>query len=255
MLKTLTCVLLLAPSLALADQCRFEAPRNAALDMTGIHTVVIDIGHHTLHLNGTTSGVSKIHGRACASSTDRLAELQITQHRDGDRLIVSPAESHGMNFFSFFGSSYAYLDLQMDIPDTVAVELDVGSGDAFVSNVAQLNAGVGSGDLDVNSVRGRFGAHVGSGDIKAHDVGETHVTSIGSGDFTANLVRGNLSIGRIGSGDADLRAVGGNVDVQSIGSGDLRVNGVARDLHVAHVGSGEVDHLAVAGKVDVPRND
>ena len=255
MLKLLTCALLLAPSLALADECRFEAPRDASLDMTGIHTIVIDIGHHTLHVNGSTSGASKIHGRACASSTDRLAELQITQHREGDRLFISTADNHNVNFFGLFGSHYGYLDLQMEIPNSVAVELDVGSGDAFVSNVAQLDAGVGSGDLDVNSVRGSFAAHVGSGDIKAHDVGETHVTSIGSGDFTANLVRGNLSIGSIGSGDADLRAVGGNVDVQSIGSGDLRVNGVARDLHVASVGSGDVDHVAVAGKVDIPRSD
>ena len=255
MLKLLTCALLLAPSLALADECRFEAPRNASLDMTGIRTVVIDIGHHTFHVNGAASGASKIHGRACASSTDRLSELQITQHREGDRLIVSPAESHGTNFFGFFGSSYAYLDLQMDIPNTIAVELDVGSGDAFVSNVAQLDVGVGSGDVDVNGVRGGFDAHVGSGDIKAHDVGETHVASIGSGDFTVNLVRGNLSIGSIGSGDADLRAIGGNVDVQSIGSGDLRVNGVAHDLHVAHVGSGDIDHVAVAGKVDIPHED
>lgn len=255
MLKLLTCALLLIPSLAMADQCRFESPRNAPLDMTGIHTVVIDIGHHTLHIDGTADDSSRMQGRACASSTDRLAAMQISQHREGDRLIVKLADNHGTNIFSIFGSHYAYLDLRMDIPNTVAVELAVGSGDAFVSKVAQLSAGVGSGDLQVNGVSGHFDAHVGSGDIKADDVGETHIASVGSGDFTVNRVRGNLTIDKVGSGDADLRAVGGNVNVGSVGSGDLRVNGVARDLHVAHVGSGDVDHLAVAGTVDIPHRD
>jgi hypothetical protein len=256
MWKLLAFASLLIPTFAHADECRFQAPRNAAFDLTGVHTLVIDLHQHNLHLNGTPASTGQVHGRACASSQDRLEDLRLTQRREGDRLIVS-AESASSDWnISLFGvSHYAYMDLQMDIPATLAVELDVGSGDAHVANVAQLNASVGSGDLQVNGVRGRFDAHVGSGDIKADDVGETHVAAIGSGDFTVNRVRGNLSIGSIGSGDADLRAIGGSVDVQSIGSGDLHVDGVARDLHVARVGSGDVEHKSVAGRVDVPKDD
>ncbi len=256
MWKLLACALLFTPVLAHADECRFQAPRNAPLDLAGVHTLVVDLGHHTLHLNGTATNAAQVHGRACASSQDRLTELQITQHREGDRLILTAENTSSSWTLNLFGAShYAYLDLQVEVPANLAVELNIGSGDAHVANVAQLIAGVGSGDLHVNGVRSRFDAHVGSGDIKAEDVGETHVASIGSGDFTVNRVRGDLSIGSIGSGDADLRAVGGTVDVKSIGSGDLRVNGVARDLHVAHVGSGEVEHVAVAGKVDIPHED
>lgn len=69
MWKLLTCAMLLAPAFAhAADQCRFQAPRNAALDLNGVHSVVIELGHHTLHLNGTANGLSQIHGRACAST-------------------------------------------------------------------------------------------------------------------------------------------------------------------------------------------
>ena len=256
MLKLLTCALLVMPALAYADECKFQAPRNAALDLTGVHTLVVDLGQHNLHLSGTPASTGQVRGRACASNKDRLDDLRLTQHREGDRLILT-AENTSSNWnISLFGvSHYAYLDLQVDVPATLAVELDVGSGDAHVTNVAQLAARVGSGDLQVNGVRSRFDAHVGSGDIKADDVGETHVVSIGSGDFTANRVRGDLSIGSIGSGDADLRAIGGSVDVKSIGSGNLHVDGVARDLHVARVGSGDVEHKSVAGRVDVPKED
>jgi DUF4097 and DUF4098 domain-containing protein YvlB len=256
MWKLVTFSLLLAPTLAHADECRFQAPRDAALDLTGVHTLVVNLGQHNLHLNGTPASTGQVHGRACASAKDRLDDLRLTQHREGDRLILT-AENTSSNWnINLFGAShYAYMELQVDVPATLAVELNVGSGDAQVANVAQLDARVGSGDLQAKGVRGHFDAHVGSGDIKADDVGETHVASIGSGDFTVNRVRGDISIGSIGSGDADLRAIGGNVDVKSVGSGSLHVDGVAHDLHVARVGSGEVEHKSVAGRVDVPKDD
>lgn len=255
MWKQLSCALLLTPSLAnAADRCAFEAPRNAALDLTGVRTLVIGLGPYDLHLNGTPSTTAQVRGHACASSRAGLDALQVTQHREGDRLILGtePASTHWtINLFG--ASSYANLDLQVDVPATLPVELNIGSGDADVANVVQLGASVGSGNLRVKGVRGHFDIDVGSGDIKADDVGETHVKAIGSGDFSVNRVRGDIRIDSIGSGDADLRAIGGSVDVKSVGSGDLSVNGVAHDLHVAHVGSGDVDHMAVAGRVDIPK--
>lgn len=83
--------------------------------------------------------------------------LQVTQHREGDRLILSANNTSSNWTINLFGaSSYAYLDLQVDIPTSLAVELEVGSGDAHVANVGQLAVKVGSGDLQVNAVRGRF---------------------------------------------------------------------------------------------------
>ncbi len=257
MWKLLAAALILAPTIAQANQCRFEAPRDATLDLTGVHTLVIELGQHTLHLNGNAAETPRIHGRACASAQEFLPSTQLTQRREGDRLILTAENpSSHENFFSLFGAShYAWLDLNISVPPTIAVELKLGSGDASIANVAQLDASVGSGNLVVKSVQGGFQAHVGSGDITANDVGETRIPSVGSGDVVINRVRGNLAIGSIGSGSADLRAIGGNVEVKTIGSGDLRVNGVAHDLHVASIGSGDVTHQAVAGKVDVRHQD
>ena len=257
MLKLLTCALLLTPALAhAADGCKYQAPRNAALDLTGIHTLVVDIGSHNLHLNGTPGFTGQLSGRACASSQDRLNELRVTQRREGDRLILT-AESNSSNWsMSLFGlSRYAYMDLHVDVPANLPVELAVGSGDADVVGIARLSSRTGSGDLHVHGISGRFDAQVGSGDIEADGIGEIHVASIGSGDFRATGVRNDVQIGSIGSGSADLIKVGGNVIVDSIGSGDLSVDGVAHDLHVGKVGSGDVSHNGVAGHVDIPRED
>ncbi len=275
MQKILICALLLAPALAHAEDCRYSAPRNAALDLNGVHAIVVELGRHDLHLNGTAAANAKLGGRACASSRERLPALQVRQRREGDRLVLSAEGDTDSNTFSFFGfSRYAYLDLQLDVPSNLPVEVAVGSGDAWVRNVAQFKTTVGSGDVEVNGARARFEAKVGSGDIKADDVGETHVTSIGSGDLTLKQVHGNVTVGSVGSGDfvaenvqgnvkidsvgsgdATARTVGGSVEVGSIGSGDLHVDGVARDLHVASVGSGDVEHSHVTGKVDIPKQD
>ncbi|HEY2345653.1 MAG TPA: DUF4097 family beta strand repeat-containing protein [Xanthomonadaceae bacterium] len=275
MWKLLPCALLLVPALAHADECRFEAPRNATLNFAGVHTLVIEVHQHNIHLNGTAAATGQVRGRACASTQKQLPGLQLIQHREGDRLIVE-AKDENPTFVGLvlFGNRYAYLDLHIDVPASLAVEIDVGSGDSWVKNVAELKAQVGSGDLDVAGVQGHFEAKVNSGDIKAADVGDTHVGSVGSGDFTvdqvrgsvtvgsvgsgdftAEHVRGDVGIGSVGSGDASARTIGGNVDVGSIGSGDLHVRGVGHDLHVANIGSGDIEHADVAGKVNIPKQD
>jgi DUF4097 and DUF4098 domain-containing protein YvlB len=256
MWKILCCTLLLTPAFAhAADHCSFQAPRNAAIDLNGVHTIVIDIGHHNLHLVGSQTGNVKIEGRACASSAKLLGDLQLNQRREGDRLILTASNNPTLNSFSFFAEHYAYLDLHINVPSNLPINLDVGSGDADVVGVSRLSANTHSGDLHVHSVNGRFDANVGSGDVDAADVGEIHVGSVGSGDFKADRVRGDVQIGSIGSGDATLHTVDGSVDVGSVGSGDLKVNGVTHDLRVHSVGSGDVEHAGIAGRVDVPKED
>lgn len=274
MKSLLLAALLLTPALAHAEECRYSAPRNASFDLAGVHAIVVELGRHDLHLNGAATAVAKLGGRACASSPERLAGLQIKQRREGDRLILSAQSDENGNYFGIFFSRYAYLDLQLDVPANLPVEIEVGSGDAWVRNVAQLKLGVGSGDVEIAGVRGRFDARVGSGDVKASDVGETHVAtigsgdfsvrqargdvsvgSIGSGDFAAERVQGNLSIGSIGSGEANVRGIAGSVAVDSIGSGDLNADTVGHDLRVASLGSGGIEHKGVSGKVEIPKHD
>ena len=255
MLRLAAAALHLLPALATADECKFQKPLSGSLNLAGVRTLVIQLGRHDLHLNGVAGTGGQIHGRSCASSQERLASLQLTQRRDGDRLIISTEHDPQDWSINLFGSNYAFLDLQLDVPQGLAVDLSVGSGDADVTGIERLDSEVGSGDLHAHGIRGSFAASVGSGDIVAEDIGEIHVGSIGSGDFTARNVRRDVEIGSIGSGDAGLRNVDGNVIVGSIGSGDLDIDDVAHDLRVRSIGSGDISHHGVAGRVDVPSED
>jgi hypothetical protein len=248
--------LLLAPFAAsAATECKYEAPRHLQLDLAGVRAVQIEVHSYDLHLSGSDSAKSlALNGRACASEKAALDTLQVTQRREGDQLLL---DIGGSNHFSFslFGSSYANLDVTVQLPASLPVTLSVGSGDADVGGLQQLQSQVGSGDLHVRQVSGKFGASVGSGDVDATDIGSLDLGSVGSGDFKAEGIKGDARVGSVGSGDVVLRKVGGSVHADTLGSGDFTVSDVAGDFSLGAKGSGDVNHSDVKGKVSVPHDN
>lgn len=264
---------LLLSSAAIAGECKHQAARNLDIDAAGLKALAIEPGSSDIDVRGV-AGLTRVEvrGRACASSAELLERLRLVERRDGDRVVVRVEREGGS--WSLFGSTYASLDLEVRIPEALALEVATGSGDAVVANVASLDWKAGSGDLEARNIAGMLRAKVGSGDVEARDVGAFILGSTGSGDFKVEGVRGDVEvgsggsgdltfrrvtggvrIGNIGSGDVDLRDIGGSVTVDSIGSGDVTVDGVRGDLTVKSQGSGDTSHRNVAGKVDVPQRD
>lgn len=247
--------LLLLPVAAFAAApCKYQAPRNLQINLTGINAVQIELHSHNMHVTGSpTQQGLVVTGHACASDSVALKELQVTQRRVGDQLLLDiGGDTHAA--FTLFGSSYAYLDLNLQLPARLPIALHIGSGDATVNNVQQLQGSVNSGDLHVRRVSGKYTASVGSGDIDASDLGSLEIGSIGSGDFKAERVKGDVKIGIIGSGDVLLRHVGGSVRADTLGSGGLNVKDVGGDLSLGAKGSGDVNHARVKGKLNLPRD-
>ena len=247
--------LLFIPLTAAADECRYSAPRSLHEDLSGVRGVQIELHSHDMHLVGSgSSGALDLGGRACASSESALNNLQVTSHREGDQLIIDVGSEHTFNI-GVFGVSYAYLDLQVQLPANMPVTLTGGSGDAYISGLTQLEAQTGSGDLHIARIAGAVSVTAGSGDIELSDIGSLHAGSIGSGDLKARNVHNDVHIGSVGSGDVVLDQVGGSVDVGTLGSGDLNVDNVHGNLTVGAKGSGDVSHSNIGGKVSVPHDD
>ncbi|MEO7052889.1 MAG: DUF4097 family beta strand repeat-containing protein [Rhodanobacter sp.] len=248
-------VLLLAPLTAFASPCKFEAPRNLQLDLAGVKAVQISVHSHDLHVigDGSSNGLT-LTGRACASDPSALAQLQVTQQREGDQLRIDIGGKQHFSF-SLFGSSYANLEVNVKLPASMPLNVSVGSGDADIRGVQELQSIVGSGDLHVRQIAGKFSTSVGSGDIDATGVGALDAGSVGSGDLKVSGVKGDAKVGSIGSGDVTLRQVGGNVHAGTLGSGDLTVNDAAGDFTLGAKGSGDVNHSGIKGKVSVPHDD
>ena len=226
------------------------------LALAGVRGVQISLHAEDLHLTGSTSAgqTLTLKGRACASEQAMLDDLQVEQRREGDQLIIEVARHRGMHI-NLFGSSYSALELNVDLPASMPVSLAVGSGDAEISGLQQLQSNVGSGDLHVHQVSGKFATSVGSGDVDATDIGSLDLGSVGSGDFKAAGITGDARVGSVGSGDVVLRKVGGSVHADTLGSGDFTVSDVAGDFSLGAKGSGDVNHSGVKGKVSVPHDN
>lgn len=247
--------LMLAPLAAMADepQCKFHADRNLDLDLGGVRHIRFVANSHDLKVDGAAGGKPSIQGRACASTQEAADNLVVVQSKQGDTLVVELKDKREGGWHMGWGNNYAYLKVAASVPGNLPIEVNVGSGDAEVRNVASLESTAGSGDLEVDGVRGGVKANVGSGDVKIANSGAVDVGSVGSGDLTARSITGGVRIGTVGSGDAKLTDITGDVDVGTIGSGDLDADGVKGNLTVRTTGSGDVDQKGVTGKVDIPR--
>lgn len=253
-------------------ECKFTAERKLDIDPAGLKTLAFTLHSSDLRATGV-QGLKQIEvrGRACASEEAWLSELDLEQARGGDRVTVSPRRPDRSSNFNMFGSNYAFIDIEVRLPANLPLQIDSGSGDATVSDVAAVNFDTGSGDMRVDHVAGAVTVKLGSGDIIADNIGSLDIQRAGSGDVHATTVHGEIKVGHVGSGDLTFRdvqsgvtvesigsgdlvadRVGGDVTVGSIGSGDVTVDGVKGAFTVQHAGSGDIHHHDVAGKVAVP---
>ncbi len=127
----LLAVAALAPAVASAAECRYAAPRNMHLDLAGVQSIRVEVHSHNLHLRGGAGTGLTLAGRACASDQATLADLTVTQRREGNQLLLDLG-NQSRSTFHLFGSSYAYLDVTVQLPTSLPVTLSVGSGDAAV---------------------------------------------------------------------------------------------------------------------------
>ena len=265
----------LAPAFASADtDCKFIAHRDFDIDAAHLKDVAFRLGSSDLVVEGVP-GLARVEvrGRACASEEAWLADLKIDQHVSGDRLTLTPQQGRVTNWH-WFESSYAYIDLEVRVPASMAIDIKASSGDAKVRDVASLAYDGSSGDLIADKIAGLLVLELSSGDVQARDVGSADVRTVSSGDLTLRDVRGDVQVGRVGSGDLRLDNVGGGVTIGNVGSGDVAIGHVERDIRVDSLGSGDLDvadvggdfrlqrkgsgdvhQHGVRGKVEVPRDE
>lgn len=111
----------------------------------------------------------------------------------------------------------------------------------------------GSGSLVVSGV---LEAHVtdGSGDVEIRAVGGDVEVEDGSGDITIANVGLNVDIVADGSGDITVSDVAGSVRVRDDGSGDIVAQDVDGDLVVDDDGSGNIRYSNIRGRLDIPND-
>ena len=154
--------------------------------------------------------------------------VELTLEKRGDiAVLVGRIRDNGRLFH--FGEN-ARIDLTVTIPKTMALDIDDGSGDMVVEDLAAaLRIEDGSGSIRVVRVAGNVRIDDGSGGLEVSDV---------TGDVTIDD----------GSGEVRVRRVGGTVTLDD-GSGGIDIEDVEKDVRLINTGSGGVDVSGVKGQV------
>ena len=255
-LATLTTVLITASALPAfaqdwGEQCRHEAQRSANIELNGATLLALRAGSGSLKVEGKP-GVNRItvRGKACASDERLLDDIKLSTAREGGSIVIEAnlREGRGWNYRD---NEYARLDLVIEVPARMAMEIEDGSGSIDLSNIGAVHIADGSGDIVANDLHGEVRIKDGSGGIRLIDVAGRVDIDDGSGEISLRNIGGLIDIDD-SSGEINIRGARNSVRI-SDSSGSIDVSDVAGDFTVDDDSSGGIDYDNVKGRVDIPR--
>lgn len=194
-------------------------------------------GDITIH-NGAAGSVS-IHGKIHVGNSwlgsDRKTDVQEIQNNP-------PIRQTGNSIhIDYVNMSNVSIDYDITAPENTAVRAHTGSGNQNVEGLkGNIDLESGSGDMKLARLNGEMHFQTGSGNVRGHDL---------SGPVRAKAGSGDIEIEELGAGDVEIRTGSGNITVKGInggfhgeaGSGDIRAQGSPKNLWSIRTGSGNVD--------------
>ena len=221
-------------SLTHAAMNGYTETRYLELDTDDIEVLSIDAGAGSMDIKGI-AGASAISVKAVIEISDTNVDeamkiiernMTLSLEQKGTVAHLKAWFEHG---FLNFGSDEGRMDIEVKVPQGIAVIIDDGSGSIDVVDLmADISIDDGSGSIDVSNV-----AHV-----KIDD---------GSGSIDVSHVSGDVSI-IDGSGSINVRGVQGSVTIDD-GSGSIKISDVEEDLIITGDGSGGLTYSDIRGTV------
>ena len=245
--------LAVAPSLgsALVFMDDYTAPRNAVVDAAGAKVVRVHALAGELKIRGR-DGLTKVdvHGTARASNEDYLRDITLTAERHGD--VVDVRVDIPERTFVGIGRFYRALDLDIDVPAGVALEVEDSSGDLEIADVGALDLDDSSGDITLEHVGGTLRVEDSSGDMRIDGVkGDVSLRDSSGGIDVARVV-GSVTVTEDSSGEIEMHDISGTVHIERDSSGGISVHDIGGDFVVDRDGSGGIDYRGVKGTVQIP---
>jgi DUF4097 and DUF4098 domain-containing protein YvlB len=196
------------------------------------------------------SGDISIHPGPAGSVTVR-GKIHVNEHwfrgdhrNDVDNIEKDPPiRQSGNNIrIDYLSSHDISVDYEITAPADTTLSTHDGSGNQELEGLrGTIDLEAGSGDLRLRDiVSSRVSLHDGSGDIVAQEISGPLTAEAGSGDVRVEEKgEGDVRI-RTGSGEIDVRGVRGALRVES-GSGDTDISGANTGPWDVRTGSGNVD--------------
>lgn len=253
MKKIILASAMLAVSTAQAWDCDHERDIEVTLNLAGSEQLSIIAGAGDLEIEGLPgSGEARAVGRVCASEPEWLDESRILTEggRKAEISVSLPRVDSGWNVL---GNRYVYMDLRVEVPDHIALDVQDSSGDMMVEGTGPLTVRDSSGDIEIENINGHVVLNDSSGDIDLLDIGgDVTIAQDSSGDIYGRDIHGSVLVENDSSGEIRFRDVRDNYVVERDSSGDIVADSVGGDFRVLRDGSGDIDARGVSGEVDIP---
>lgn len=213
----------------------YQEMKNLSLSAEGIEQLEIDCGAGFLKVQGIEDLKQiEVSAEIIVKGLSERREQKFIQKnitltlkkRGGRAVLVSKIKSST----SFFSLREKIINLTVNLPKNIDLNVDDGSGWMRIENITgRLHIDDGSGEMHIEKIEGNVEIDDGSGDIDVRDI---------SGDISIDD----------GSGAIYVKSIGGNVTL-SDSSGSINVDGVDKDVEIRDDGSGSVRIKNVKGKV------
>jgi len=248
----LTSSLLASPLYA---SCQVQRNIDQQLDLDQVELIKISVNAGDLIRSGTESDSRiKLTGKICASSQSRADKIKVLARQDGQTAIIETImPKSGTNLFGYHSSSY--VDLKIQVPNTIKLSVNDSSGDIEISGVAAVDLKDSSGDIDISHITGDISVHDSSGDIEIEQVQGGIKVRDSSGDIEIENVTRDVLITNDSSGDINIEQTHGNVVVENDSSGSIYVSDIGGNFTVQNDSSGSIQHKNVSGKIRLPADD
>ena len=239
-----------------ADYCKYEKNINKTLDVSKSEILAISAAAGDLEVIGVSgTGQAVIHGRVCASKESWLEQSDVTT-TSGNRAVIDVDLPSSDGGWLSMGKSYVWMDLSIEVPENLALDIKDSSGDMLLRNTAAVQIKDSSGDIEVENALGSISISDSSGDIEIDTAdGDVTIESDSSGDIDATGINGTVLVKSDSSGDIEVSHVTENVVVERDSSGDISADDVGGDFRVLKDGSGGISSSDVMGEVDIPAKD
>lgn len=231
---------------AAQDRCDVREEVDGRVDARGLRGVLVHAEAGALTVTGGDGDAVRVRGVVCASDAALAgaARLAVAERQGAAWVEVVLPETDGRR-------EYVRMDLVVEMPRSLPVDIVDGSGATDVRGVAAVHIEDGSGEITVEDVAGAVEIEDNSGEIEVRGAGSVAITD-GSGEIVVEGVRGGVHILDDGSGSIEIRGVTGDVRIDEDGSGSIRVEDVGGDFVLERDGSGAVRYRDIRGTVRVP---
>lgn len=241
---------------ALADNCKYEKKINETLDLAKSDLLTINAAAGDLDIVGVSgTGQAVIRARVCASKEEWLEDSNVIT-TPGNLAAIEVSLPNSDGGWLSLGSNYIWMDLIIEVPEDLALEVKDSSGDISLKNVAVTQIKDSSGDIEVEKARDSLTISDSSGDIEINGAnGDLTIEADSSGDIEASDIQGSVLVMNDSSGDIEATDVTENFIVERDSSGDISAYDIGGDFRVLKDGSGSIRSKDVVGKTDIPSKD